>query len=211
MGSRVGTGKTVGPGPSWSLPRHLHAAPLDDRAFCLSVFEVDCPKFDYSTTWTGDWHGHLIVQRSRVRSLRKVGVLISEGAPPKGIYAALKGRVRAIRCAGDADEIHVYVGEAGFWVGKFAVLARLPSISSVVAHSAVRTPFLPAAEFERIVGDEPRYFRAFADLSFERHALLFRHLVEARGLAPKGRLRTRLVDLAAMPRCEPSRGCFSGG
>ncbi len=116
----------------------------------------------------------LIVQRARVRSFRKGGVLISEGAQPKGIYAVLDGRVRAVRRVGDADEILIYVGEAGFWV------------------------FLPAAEFERIVEDEPRYFRAFADLSFERHALLFRYLAEAGGLAPEEWLRTRLVDLAAM-------------
>jgi CRP-like cAMP-binding protein len=144
----------------------------------------------------------LIVQRSWVRSFRKGGVLISEGAQPKGIYAVLHGRVRAVRRVGDADEILIYVGEAGFWVGEFAVLARVPSIGSVIADTAVRALFLPAREFERIVEDEPRYYRAFADLSFERHALLFRYLVEAGGLAPDEWLRTRLVDLAAMRRNE---------
>jgi len=157
----------------------------------------------------GQWFGRLpsrlqdlIVQRACVRTFRKGSALISEGAQPKGIYAVLEGRVRAMRRVGDADEILIYVGGAGFWVGEFAVLARMPSISSVVADSAVRALFLPAVEFERIVDDEPRYFRAFADLSFERHALLFRYLVEAGGLAPEEWLRTRLVDLAVMRRNE---------
>ena len=157
----------------------------------------------------GRWFGrlpprlqHLIVEHSRIRSFRKGGVVISEGAPPRGIYAVLEGRVRSVRRVGDSEEILIYVGEPGFWVGEFAVLARAPSIGSVVADSAVRSLFLPAVEFERIVEDEPRYFRAFADLLFERHALLFRYLVEAGGLAPEEWLRTRLVDLAAMRRNE---------
>jgi CRP-like cAMP-binding protein len=55
-------------------------------------------------------------------------------------------------------------------------------------------------EFERIVKDEPRYFRAFADLLFERYADLFRYLGEAHGLTQEEWLRTRLADLAAVMR-----------
>lgn len=55
-------------------------------------------------------------------------------------------------------------------------------------------------EFERIVREEPGYFRAFADLLFERYADLFRYLADSHGLAPEEWLRTRLIDHAAVMR-----------
>jgi DNA-binding transcriptional MocR family regulator len=48
----------------------------------------------------------------------------------------------------------------------------------------------------------PRHFRAFAELALKHYAFLFRFLAEASGLAPEGRLRTRLAGLAELRRRE---------
>ena len=92
------------------------------------------------------------------------------------------------------------MGGPGFWFGDYAVYAGVNSIGSIVADTAVTTLALTVREFERIVREEPGYFRAFADLLFERYADLFRYLGESHGLAPEDWLRIRLVDLAAAMR-----------
>lgn len=141
-----------------------------------------------------------ILQRSLIREYARGDVILREGAPPEGIFAVLSGHVRVMRVTADAAETLIHVGEAGFWFGDHGTLARVPSIGSIIADSAVRTLFLSVAEFERIVDDEPRYFRAFADLLFERYALLFRYMGDTHSLAREQWLHVRLADLAAMQR-----------
>lgn len=59
---------------------------------------------------------------------------------------------------------------------------------------------LGVQQFERIVNDELRYFRVFADLLFERFARLFRYLAEGNKRSQVDWLCTRLADLAALRR-----------
>jgi len=162
----------------------------------------------------GAWFGglppalqELILRESVVRSYPKGQVVIREGEPPKGLFAVLEGRVRAVCWAGDAAEVLMHVGEAGLWFGHYGAMSRNPSIGSVIADSPVRLLLLPAFKFERIVADEPQYYRAFADAALERYAFLFRYVAEAHGLSPEGRLRARLADLAHLAgRERPRRG-----
>jgi CRP-like cAMP-binding protein len=53
---------------------------------------------------------------------------------------------------------------------------------------------LGVQQFERIVNDELRYFRVFADLLFERFARLFRYLAEGNKLSQVDWLCTRLAE-----------------
>lgn len=161
----------------------------------------------------GRWFGSIpaslqevIVARSVVRSFAKGRYIVREGEAPKAMYAVLKGRVRVTRSIGsERSELVIYVGEPGFWFGDYALLARAPSIGSIIADSDVTVLTLTVREFERIVRDEPQYFRSFADLLFERYADLFRYLGESSGLAAEDWLHTRLVDLArTMRRDNPS-------
>lgn len=148
-----------------------------------------------------------ILQRSTVRSFRKGEFMIREGGPPRGLYGLMHGRSRHVRSVGDGDEVLIHVGEPGIWFGEFPLLSGLPSIGSVLADTPVRTLFLPAAEYMRIVEVEPRFYREFNRLMWERYALLFRFMAEAQGLAPEAWLRSRLLGVAEVQQGErPLRG-----
>ena len=152
----------------------------------------------------GRWFGaldpalqQLIVQRSIVVRFEPGDYLIEEGSPPKGLYAVLEGRVRAVRRLADGRDAPVHVGGKGFWCGDYATLAGQPSIGSVLADTRVRALFLSAAEFERIVDEEPRHYRAFMALLLERYARVFGSVAELHGLPSEERLRRRLESIAA--------------
>jgi CRP/FNR family transcriptional regulator, cyclic AMP receptor protein len=140
------------------------------------------------------------VWESVVRSYRSGQFIVREGESPKGLFAVLEGRVREVKNVGDGRAALLHVGEAGCWFAYYSTFHRRPSIGSVVADSPVRALFLSAARFERIMADEPRYFRAFADLALEHYAILFRYAAEAHGISPEARLCARLADLAEFAR-----------
>jgi CRP-like cAMP-binding protein len=156
----------------------------------------------------GPWFGRLpgdlqqlIVDRSVERTFRKGEYPIREGEPGKGMGVVLEGQVHLVRRVAAANEVLVDVGEAGFWFGNYGALTGgAPSIGSIVATGPVRAMFLPLAEFERIVGDEPRYYRLFSQALIDRYAHLYRHLAEIHGLPPEEWLRTRLLELAEVRR-----------
>jgi CRP/FNR family transcriptional regulator, cyclic AMP receptor protein len=155
----------------------------------------------------GRWFGaldpalqQLILQRSRVVRFEPGDCLIEEASPPKGLYAVLEGRVRAVRRLADGRDAPVHVGGRGFWCGEYATLAGQPSIGSAIADSRVRALFLSAAEFERIVDEEPRHYRAFMELLLERYARVFGSVAELHGLPSEERLRRRLESIAALWR-----------
>jgi CRP-like cAMP-binding protein len=161
----------------------------------------------------GRWFGglpaalqELILGRVVRRSYRKGQYIVREGEIARAMHVVLAGRVRVTRKVGnEPEEVVIWVGEPGFWFGDYAVFARTPSIGSIIAETDVTTLSLSTTAFERIVRDEPEYFRCFAALLFGRYADLFRYLAESHGLHTEDWLRTRLVDLAAtMRRDNPS-------
>jgi CRP-like cAMP-binding protein len=144
----------------------------------------------------------LIVERSNVRSFRKGEYLIREGEPGKGVFALLRGRTRHLRSIAGDEEVLLHVGEPGLWFGEYPMLARAPSIGSVVADTATRALLLSAAEFRRIVDAEPRHYWPFCELLCERFALLFKYVAQARGLAPEEWLRERLAGIIHLQRMQ---------
>ncbi len=171
--------------------------------------DLDVPGFLKRGRWFGALPAalqELILELAIQRSYRKGQYIVREGGQPRGMHVVLTGKVRVTRKVGDGrQEVVIWVGEPGFWFGDYALLARVPSIASIVAETDVTTLALSMAALERIVRDEPRYFRCFADLLFERYADLLRYLAESHGLHGEDWLRTRLVDLAAtMRRDNPS-------
>jgi len=161
----------------------------------------------------GRWFGalpaqlqSLILARSRVRDYAKGQVITLEGQATTGLRAVLEGQVRMVRQAGLGDEGLVYVGEQGFWFGEFAVLMDAPEVLvSVIARTRARILFLPKAEFEGIVRDEPRYFRDFAKLALARAAVFLKAYVQASSLAPETRLLGQLALLTQLKLEEKSR------
>lgn len=159
------------------------------------------------TLRTGTWFRSLpaqlqdlIVCCSHIREYARGETIVTEGASAEGIFAVLEGHVRVMRRTADANEVLLHVGEPGFWFGDYGTMAGAPSIGSVVADAAVRALLLSVPQFEHIVEKEPRHFRAFAGLLFERYALLFRYMGETHSLGREQWLNVRLADLAAMQR-----------
>lgn len=167
------------------------------------------PARDLDFLRRGRWFGSLpaelqslMLDRSIERSYRKGTHLVREGAQVRGLFALLEGRVHVVRGVGETDEALIHVGERGFWFGEHAMLSGRPAIASIVATTNVRTLLLTSGEFQKIVDDDPRYFRSFATLLFERYTTVFRYASEARALAAEDWLWTRLQDLAEIRRRE---------
>jgi CRP-like cAMP-binding protein len=168
---------------------------LEDKAAIYEILK--------QSRWFGGLPDKLqdrIAQGSIVRTFGKGDFIIQEGVPTEGMFAVLEGQVRVMRRVADAHEVLVHVGEVGFWFGEYGTMTGAPSIGSIIADSPVRALSLPTSEFERIVDEEPRYFRAFANLLFERYAVLFRYMGETHSLTTEEWLRTRLADLVATRR-----------
>jgi CRP/FNR family transcriptional regulator, cyclic AMP receptor protein len=165
----------------------------------------------------GAWFGHmplalreLVIARSRVRNYAKGQLLSIEGSPPKGLFAILEGQVHVVVTLASGDEALVHVGEPGFWLGEFAVVTGTPTIATFIAHTKVRALFLPKTQFDLIVDAEPRYYRCFANLVYERYATLLRAFVEVQEVTPDVRLRRRLAVMAQLRRSDqPTAGPVS--
>lgn len=158
---------------------------------------------DLSFLRKGHWFGALppdlqalIFERSSIRSYRKGARLVSEATPCRGLFVVVLGRVHVVRRLGDSPDTLIHVGEAGFWFGEYALLSGQLAIASVVAASNAKVLLLPAAEFGRIVAEQPGYYPHFTRLLTERFATVFRYASEARAVAAEEWLRTRLNGLA---------------
>ena len=157
----------------------------------------------------GRWFGSLpaalqsiIVERTITRCYGKGTFIIHEGAPPRGLFALLEGRVHVVRAIAETEQALIHVGEPGMWFGEHGMLSGQPALASVVATTNARTLLLPVADFQRIVADEPRHYPQFAALLFERFATVFRYASEARSVPAEDWLWTRLQDLAAIRRLD---------
>ena len=155
--------------------------------------------------WFKQLPGELQVEfvcRSVVRSYRRGQLVTRSGSRLEGLYGLLEGRLRVIRPVGRDSEDLIHVGEPGFWIGEYSLLTGDAAVVGTVATTAARVLLLPRREFERLVEEEPRWFRPFAMLALQRQALLVRQLSDTRSLPPEDRLRTRLADLVELRRAE---------
>jgi CRP-like cAMP-binding protein len=157
----------------------------------------------------GSWFGRmplalreLVIARSRVRTYAKGQLLSIEGSPPKGLFAVLEGQVHVVATLASGDEALVHVGEPGFWLGEFGVLTGTQTLATFIAHSKVRALFFPKTQFDLIVDAEPRYYRHFANLVYERYAALLSAFIEVQEVTPEVRLRRRLAVMAQLQQSD---------
>jgi len=157
----------------------------------------------------GSWFGRmplalreLVIARSRVRTYAKGQLLSIEGSPPKGLFAVLEGQVHVVASLASGDEALVHVGQPGIWLGEFGVLTGTPTIATFIAHTKVSALYFPKAHFDLIVEEEPRYYRYFANLVYERYAALLRAFVEVQEVTPDVRLRRRLSVMAQLQQSD---------
>ena len=137
-----------------------------------------------------------------MRSYDKGQLLSLEGSPPKGLFAVLEGQVQLVAAMGTGDEALVHVGGPGFWFGEFGVLTGNQTVVTAIAHTPVRALLLPKSRFDLIVEEDPRSFRFFAELVFERYAALVRAFADIQESTPDARLRRRLAALVHLQRSD---------
>lgn len=159
----------------------------------------------------GGWFSRLpeclqskIVERLVQRTYARGQAIYRSDERPKGLFVVMEGRVRLVCRINDSEESLVYVGDSGFWFAEFPLLSGAPALGDAVAATRVRTMLLPTVDFDAIVAEDPRHYRAFADLAFERYKLFYRYIAQGPGLSAGQWLRTRLTDWAALRRSETS-------
>ena len=108
--------------------------------------------------------------------------------------------MRVTRRLSDGRDLLVHVGRQGLLGGDYGALSGQTTIGSTIAETSVRALFLSAAEFERIVDEEPRHFRAFMELLLERYRTVFAFVAELQGLPSEERLWRRLEGIASFWR-----------
>lgn len=161
---------------------------------------------------TGDWFSglpgelqRLILAAGVVREYARGDVLQREDGPSQGLIGVLQGRVSLSRFTSSGAEALLWMAGPGFWFGEIGLFTGNLMVTGT-AQAPVRALVLPKADFERIVTEEPRYYRDFARMSVDRCCLMLRFLAETLSLAPGARLRIRLADIADMQRREHDAG-----
>ena len=139
-----------------------------------------------------------IVSGSRVRSFARGEVIALEGAPPSALSAVLDGEVKLVRQARQGDESLLWIAEPGAWFGEYGVLTGEKILVTAIAKTATRLLLLPKTELDRIVKEEPLYFRHFAMLAIGRISSYLKAYIHATSLQPEARLRGQLFVLSQM-------------
>jgi len=143
-----------------------------------------------------------ILAASRARDFAKGEVIALEGASPAGMSAVISGEVKLVRQPRQGEESLLFICEPGFWFGEYAVLTGEKTLVSAIAKTKARLLVLPKREFDRIVEEEPRYYRHFAALGLKHAATFLTAFTHASSLEPEARLRGQLALLSLLKRTE---------
>ncbi|MGD9339569.1 MAG: Crp/Fnr family transcriptional regulator [Chromatiales bacterium] len=143
-----------------------------------------------------------ILTNSGQRQYSKDEIIFREDQPAIGICAVIAGEVAISRMAGAENECLLHVGGPGMWFGEVAVLSGRDTAVTARALTEAKILVLPPAEFERIVEQEPRYYRPLAMLALQRSQIMLRNIAVSQNLSPEQYLRLRLADLAEMRMSE---------
>jgi CRP-like cAMP-binding protein len=137
-----------------------------------------------------------ILDNSLARKYEPGRVISTEDHRQSGLWGVLEGQVAITRRVASDNEFFFHLGGPGFWFGEAGLLNRKVALVTATARTKVRALFLPAAKFDQIVDNQPRYFRWFAELQTTRYALILRHVAQSAGLPVEEYLRVRLADIS---------------
>jgi CRP/FNR family cyclic AMP-dependent transcriptional regulator len=148
----------------------------------------------------GRWFGGLPDELQRellgagiVRNLRKGEGLFSRGDPPSGLYAVVDGRIRITATAPDGKEVLLALAKPPMWFGEIAVFDGLPRTHDAVADDKSVALHVPAQVLDRILDQEPRYWRDLGLLIASKLRLTLRAMEDAAVLPMADRLARQLL------------------
>jgi CRP/FNR family transcriptional regulator, cyclic AMP receptor protein len=141
-----------------------------------------------------------IAQLAVLRQFRTGQYLLRTGDPPLGMFGLVRGRTRHVYPVGEDREVLLHVGGPGLWTGEYPLISGQRSINSVIADAPTAALFLSAADWHRIVDEEPGWMRHFAMLLADRFATAYRAYAEAQALSHDEWVHARLRLVAQVER-----------
>lgn len=124
--------------------------------------------------------------------------------PPRGMYALLEGVLQIFYYLDNDESLLLWTAGVGAWFGEASLLDDAPRPFEIAAATGATLLFLSAAAFNRIVEDEPRFYRNFALLTCSNLRANFRGLIA-------GRLDARTRAARAFMRLVRAHGRDTGG
>ena len=137
-----------------------------------------------------------LVAMAHVREVYPGNFLFSRGQPSNGMFAVLKGQLRASGTADDGKLAILTVVEPPSWVGEIPLFDGLPRTHDLVADSEGLVIHVPQEPLLAFLDREPRYWRNLAVLLTAKLRLAFASMEDAQRLPIAARLRHRLVLIA---------------
>jgi len=151
----------------------------------------------------GRWFGGLpeglqdrLLGAGALRDLAAGERLFSRGDAPDGLYAVLDGAIRVSGVAGSGKEALLTLIEPPSWFGEISVFDRQPRTHDAFAESEARVVHVPEVALDRILGDEPRWWRDLGLLLTSKLRLTLAAMEEIAVLPLGARLARRLLRMA---------------
>ena len=106
--------------------------------------------------------------------------------------------MRFTRSTAAGRETLVHIGQPGFWFGELAVLIDSPTHVAATARDAAHILVAPALAVQGLLAAEPKYYAPLARPALDRYGVLVAQLEQFRRPAPRARVATKLLMLAAV-------------
>jgi CRP-like cAMP-binding protein len=152
---------------------------------------------------TGRWFAGLpqpfreaLVDLSELRALKPGERLFSRGDKPGGLFAVLDGRVQISAASASGREALLTLVEPPSWFGEISVIDGLPRTHDATAEVETLLLHAPLPKLQKLLDQEPRFWREMAALVSSKMRLAFLAMEEAALLPAAARVARRLVWIA---------------
>jgi CRP-like cAMP-binding protein len=139
-----------------------------------------------------------LLQRSRVRTVRRKEIAGRQGDPASNVILVLEGYVMLTCQVGDGNEVFLDIAGPGTCIGEMLALHKAPQDATLTALAPCRLLLIDARHFRQAFERRPDGLRAILRLAGERLRQVTEHLVDSCGLTAPARLAKALLRLAQL-------------
>lgn len=130
---------------------------------------------------------------ARLRDYSAGQPLYLYGDPPNGIFALVEGGLDLAIPRADGLEITAHRADPGHWIGDLALIAGQTRLVSVIAATQSRLVHVPARALQKLLDDEPRFYKEFYELTYSNFSLTLRLLANLATNPSEARVALRLL------------------
>jgi CRP-like cAMP-binding protein len=134
--------------------------------------------------------------RGRRRQFPKGSSLIVEGESADRVFLVLRGRVKISILTEEGREVLLGLREPGDLLGELSFLDRQPRSSTCMALDPVEALAIPAADFQKFLGNHPRVTMVLLEMISRRLRDADSKRMEFSAYDSVGRVARRLLELA---------------